>query len=82
MPAVATAKGFRPLHIDDYPDRFAGIINRHLSVIEMAADAALTGSRELFEEAILMGGYITDRKAVHDMVGELLEAQKQYLPGF
>lgn len=80
MPAVATAQGFRPLHITDYPDRFAGIINRHLSVIEMAADAALTGSRELFEEAILMGGYINDRKAVHNMVNELIEAQKQYLP--
>ena len=82
MPAAATAQGFRPLHIQDYPDRFAGIINRHLAVIEMAADAALTGSQELFEEAILMGGYITDRKAVHDMANELLQAQKQYLPNF
>ena len=82
MPAIATAKGFRQIHIDDYPDVLAGFISRQLSIIELAVDAALKGDRKLFAEAILQGGYITDKKAVHAMVDELITAQKQYLPQF
>lgn len=82
MPALATAKGFRPVHIPDFPDYLAGIISRHLSVIELAADAALTGDRRMVEEAVLLGGYMTDAGDVHNMVEELLEAQRAYLPRF
>ena len=41
--------------------------------IEIAVDAALQGDRKLFEEAILMGGYISDRKVVSRMVEELIK---------
>ena len=36
----------------------------------------------MMAEAIMMGGYISDRVAVKKMVDELIEAQKQYLPQF
>ena len=39
-------------------------------------------ARALFEEAILAGGYISDRFAVSKMTEELLTAQKAYLPQF
>ena len=82
MPAIAMAGGFRPIQITDFPDALAGYINRSLCVFELAVEAALSGSRSLFEEAVLMGGYISDRTAVSKMTGELLEAQKTYLPQF
>ena len=82
LPAAATATGFRTLHCPDFPDILAAIINRFLAIIEVTAEAALTGDRGLFEQAILMGGYISDKQAVAKMVDELLAAQKQYLPQF
>jgi alpha-galactosidase len=82
MPAVATADGFRPIQVLDFPDVLAGFINRALCVFELAVEAALTGSRRLFEEAVLAGGYISDRAAVSKMTEELLTAQKAYLPQF
>jgi alpha-galactosidase len=82
MPAIATAKGLLPVHLNDYPDFLAGIICKYLGIIEVVVDAALNGDRRLFEEAILMGGYISDKNAVHKMVEELISAQKQYLPQF
>jgi len=60
----------------------AGIISKYLAIAEITADAALKGDRRLFAEAILMGGYITDKNAVDKMVDELIKAQAQYLPQF
>ena len=82
MPAVAAADGFHPMQVLDFPDVLAGFINKALCVFELAVEAALSGSRPLFEEAILAGGYISDRKAVSKMTEELIAAQKAYLPQF
>ncbi len=82
MPAAATAKGFCPLFINDFPDFLAAIVAKNLAICEVAVDAALKGDRKLFCEAILMGGYMTDKSKVEAMVDELLTEQKQYLPQF
>ena len=82
MPAIATAEGFRPIQILDFPDTLAAYVNRALCVFELSVDAALTGNRCLLEEAILAGGYISDRAAVSKMTEELLIAHKDYLPQF
>ena len=82
MPAAATAKGLLPLQLHDFPDNLAAIISRHIEIVETAVDSALNGDRKLFIEAILMGGYITDRGTVEKMVDELIETQAKYLPQF
>ncbi|NJD01288.1 MAG: hypothetical protein FIA99_01520 [Ruminiclostridium sp.] len=82
MPAAATAKGFKPLQANDFPDALAGIISRYLAIVEIIVDAALKGDRNLFIEAILMGGYISDRASVEKMADELIIAQSLYLPQF
>lgn len=82
MPAIATASGFKPLQINDFPDVLAGIISRYLAIVEITVEAALKGDKKLFEEAILMGGYISDKKSISNMVSELIKVQKQYLPQY
>lgn len=82
IPCVATANGVRSVRMDDFPDILAAFTMRFLSGIELAVDAALTGNRKIMEEAILLGGYISDRKAVSAMVDELLTAHRDYLPQF
>ena len=82
MPAVATSEGLRPMMINDFPDVLTPYITKALGIFELTAYAAVHGDRKYMEEAILAGGYISDRNAVSKMVDELLEAQKQYLPQF
>ena len=82
MPCIATAQGMRPMQTLDFPDHLAAIIQKNLAIIEVAVDAAVKGDVRLFEEAILMGGYITDAAVVKSMVAELIQAQKKYLPQF
>lgn len=82
LPAAATAKGLLPLQIRDFPDALAGLISRHLSIAEIVVAAALQGDARLFAEAILMGGYLSDRNKVTRMVDDLIAAQRAYLPQF
>lgn len=82
MPAVASANGLVPLYQNNFPTPLASMTNRFLAGVEITVEAALKGDRSLMAEAIMMGGYITDRNAVKKMVDELIEAQKQYLPQF
>ena len=82
LPAVATSAGIVPINVNGFPDTLAAIINRHLAIAAVATEAALTGDRELFVEAVLLGGYITGREAVSAMVNELIETHNEYLPQF
>lgn len=82
LPTVAMAGGMRAIHCADFPDALAAIIQRKLSAVELTVEAALSGSRDLFVEALLIDGAVTDRKIALDMMEELLNAQRAYLPNF
>lgn len=82
LPAAACGGGFCKLTCEDFPPACAAVISRFLAVVEVTAEAALHGDRRLFEEAVLMGGVLSDRGAVSRMTDELLAAQQQYLPQF
>lgn len=82
IPAAATGTGFSPIILNNFPDFIAGVVTKNLANIEVTVEAALKGDRKLFAEAILMGGYISDRNEVNKMVDELITAHKRYLPQF
>ncbi len=82
LPAVAMAGGFRALHIDDFPDSLAAIINRKIASVQLTMEAALTGDRGLFSEALLADGAVTDPKVADALRDELLEAHRAHLPQF
>ena len=82
LPAAATATGLRPLQILDFPDPVAAIITRKLTATQLTVEAALTGDRRLFVEALLADGSVTDPEVADKMANELLEAHRQYLPNF
>ncbi len=82
VPAAATATGLRPLQIPDFPDPLAAIVTRKLAATRLTVEAALTGDRKLFVEALLTDGAVTDREVAEQMGDELLVAQRQYLPNF
>ncbi|MEZ4669659.1 MAG: hypothetical protein R3E39_17270 [Anaerolineae bacterium] len=82
LPTVAMSGGMRPIHFDNFPDTLAAIINRKLSGIRLTVEAALTGDRNLFVEALLADGAVNDRGIATAMMDELLEAHRAYLPNF
>jgi alpha-galactosidase len=82
MPAVATATGLRPLQIHDFPDPLAAIVNRKIAATRLTVDAALTGDRDLFVEALLADGAVADPDTASEMADELLAAHRQHLPNF
>ncbi len=82
MAALANSRGMQQIYTPDFPTVIAGFVNRFLSIVEVSVEAALTGDKSLFAEAILLGGYIDDKHAVEKMVDELIETQKLYLPQF
>jgi alpha-galactosidase len=82
MPVVATAGGLRPIQIHDFPDTVAAIINRKLSATLLTVEAALSGDRGLFVEALLADGAVTDPDVARELVDELLEAHRGHLPNF
>ena len=82
MPTVATAGGLRPLQIHDYPDPLTAIVNRKLVAQQLTVEAALTGDRGLFVEALLADGAVTDHDIAHKLADDLLAAHREYLPNF
>jgi alpha-galactosidase len=82
VPCAATARGLTPLQITDLPDTLAAILSRKLAATRLTVEAALTGSRSLFTEALLADGCVSNREAADRLRDDLLEAQRAYLPGF
>lgn len=82
LPAAATGAGLSPLHLNGFPKVAAAMLNRRLPVIDLTVEAALTGDRRLFEEAILLDGSITDPDVAHQMAGDLLSVHRDHLPQF
>jgi alpha-galactosidase len=82
LPAVATATGLRPLQILDFPDPLAALITRKLVATQLTVEAALTGDRKLFEEALLADGAVTEAALAKRLGNDLLEAHRPYLPNF
>jgi alpha-galactosidase len=82
LPVAACATGLSPMQIGEMPGPLAGILNARLAAYEVTVEAALTGSRKLFVEALLADGAITDPIAAGKMADELLAAHKPHLPQF
>ncbi|MBM4460492.1 MAG: 6-phospho-beta-glucosidase, partial [Chloroflexi bacterium] len=66
----------------DFPPLLAATLGRVIASQELTVEAALTGSRPLFVEALLADGCVTDRAVAARLVDELLTAHKLHLPQF
>jgi alpha-galactosidase len=82
LTAAATGRGFQPLAIPDFPDLLAAPIARKITSLYLTVEAALTARRGLFVEALLADGCVSDPAVASRLAGELLQAQKAYLPQF
>jgi alpha-galactosidase len=82
LPAVATAGGLRAVQVLDLAPSLAAIVTRKLSAARLTVEAALSGDRRLFVEALLADGAVSDPQVAAKMGDELLQAHREYLPNF
>jgi alpha-galactosidase len=82
LTCVATGRGLRPIAMPDFPDLLAAPLTRKIAAQALTVEAALTGSRKLFVEAILADGSVAEPAVAGSLADELLREQREYLPQF
>ena len=82
MPAAAGAAGFTPLQSQPLPPALTAKLLSKIAAVEVTVEAALTGSFDLFVEALLTDGSAPDPDAAAALARDLIDAHKVYLPQF
>jgi alpha-galactosidase len=82
LSCVATGRGLKPVQVADFPERLVAPLARKIAAHRLTVEAALTGDRSLFVEALLADGGVSDPATASKLADELLAAQKEYLPQF
>ncbi len=85
VPIYVDKDGLNPLVVGDLPGQLAAMNQSNISVQSLAADAAICGDPMLVESAVALDpltSAVCTLKEVRDMVIEMLEAEKEWLPQF
>jgi alpha-galactosidase len=82
IPGVATARGIRAIQVPDLGPELTGILANRLRSVDVAVEAALTGSRDLVVEALLADGGVDEADAAAALADDLIAAQRRHLPRF
>jgi alpha-galactosidase len=82
VPAAAGAGGFMPLQSEGLPPALTAKLLSKIAAIEVTVEAALTGSFDLFVEALLTDGSVPDPNAAAALARDLIQAHKTHLPQF
>jgi len=79
---VVGANGTEGIAVGDLPSGVASIVRRVIDVQELTVEAGLTGDRMLALQAMRLDPLVVDWDAAERMLGELLEANRDWLPQF
>ena len=82
MPAAAGGAGFMALQSKALPPTLTAKLLAKIAAIEVTVEAALSGSFDLFVEALLTDGSVSDPDKASALARELIEAHKEHLPQF
>jgi alpha-galactosidase len=82
MPAAAGGAGFMALQSKALAPALTAKLLSKIAAIELTVEAALTGSFDLFVEALLADGSVSDPGQAATLARELIAAHKQHLPRF
>jgi 6-phospho-beta-glucosidase len=82
MPATVDRDGFHPVKVDPLPEVCFGLIAQVKSYEILTAQAAVTGDREIAYQALLANPIGPAADEIQDVLDDLLETHKKYLPQF
>lgn len=79
VPATVDAKGVHGVPLGRLPRGFAGLLLNQVAVNDLCVEAALSGSRELALQALLVDPVVNDAAAAEQALDTILSLQKQHL---
>ncbi len=82
VPIVVSGSGVRGIGIGELPRGIATLCLNQINVQHLVVDAAVTGSRELALQALLVDPNVPSALAAENIFNELMEINKPYLPQF
>lgn len=85
VPVYVDSQGLHPVTIGELPVQCAAMNQSNVTVQELAVEAALTGDPERAMQAMAMDpltSAVCTLKEIRDMTGEMLEAERKWLPEF
>lgn len=82
IPGVATARGFSSMHVNGFEGPVKDIIIKRLASVDLTVEAALTGNRQLWADAMMLDGAVTDYETAENLVNDFIEEHKDYLPQY
>ena len=82
LPGVATARGFSSMHINGFEGTMKDIIVKRLASVNATVEAALTGDRKRWADAMLLDGAVIDVATAEALVEDFCQEFRQYLPQY
>jgi len=82
VPTIVYGNGIHPQKVGALPEAFAAIVRTQLSINELITEAYRTRSKKLLLRALLLDPVVSSVSAAEKMLDEMLELQKDFLPGF
>ncbi len=79
---MTTQEGMAPIPVGEIPANLADVLLRRIAVVEAAVEAALSGSRKMMVEAMIMDGAVKDYSTAEKLTEAMLRAQAEQLPQF
>ncbi len=82
VPALVDADGLHGICVGDLPGAIAALCRTQVAIQHLAVDAAMTGSRALALQALLLDPVVTNLTAAEQCLDEMLARQAPWLPRF
>jgi len=82
LPGVATGLGFSTMHINNFSGPMKDIIVKRLASVDLTVEAALTGDKKLWADAMMLDGAVTDYDIAEKLVEDFIAEHKDYLPQY
>lgn len=82
IPAAATGNGFSTLHINGFDGMMKYIIEKRLASVNATVQAALTGNKKLWADAMLLDGAVTELETAERLVEDFTVEHRNYLPQY
>ncbi|HET6453360.1 MAG TPA: alpha-glucosidase [Armatimonadota bacterium] len=79
VPATVDAKGVHGVRLGRLPTGFAGLLSNQVATIELSVEAALSGSRELALQALLVDPVVDNAAAAERTLDTILSLQSDFL---
>ncbi|MBI3973079.1 MAG: alpha-glucosidase/alpha-galactosidase [Chloroflexi bacterium] len=83
VPCLVNGAGVMPCHTGDFPTQLAALNRSHISVHQLAVEAALTGNRDALYQAVMLDPHTASVLSLDEiwaMTDKLIEAHGDALP--